>query len=76
MKPKVYKLNAAIELVAKHGYTQPCVREYELDANPLVRITQDWWPCGREVAHFERTRGKYKGNRVGFALRPKEGERA
>jgi len=63
------RLSAALAKVAGYGFTEPSVSQEHLDADPLVAIIQDWWPRGDEVAIFIRTRGKWRGQSVGCALR-------
>ena len=72
MTPKSYKISEAVALVAKHGMTDLCINYDAQKDNRLVKVCQNWWPNGTEVAEFRLMRGKYKGNVVGFALRPKQ----
>jgi len=68
------RLSDALDRLAVHGLTQTLI--YQDIGNPFVLVLQDWWPNGRETAVCIRTRGKYRGQSVGFALRPEEGREA
>ena len=72
MTPKAYKVSDAVTLVAKHGMTDLYINDEARKENRLVKVCQNWWPNGTEVAEFRLMRGKYKGNVVGWAKRPKQ----
>jgi hypothetical protein len=70
MKRRIYRIDAAIAYVAKHGFTEHCLDRDAVEANREVTLHQDWWPKGDEVVRFKLAWGKYRGNSIGFATRP------
>jgi hypothetical protein len=69
MKAKTYKLDAALALLASHGFTYESIREETYQQNPLVTIRQNWTPRGKEFADLRRARGKWAGTSIGTVYR-------